>query len=254
MAIGGILRPSPAVSRWCPWYDRTVTVAAVLAADPVDLLERPAGGSRWLDRLVDTAWAGGALPILVVARDPRGILQELLEGQPARGAPVPTMALDVILAAALAAGREAVADLSGLLLWPAEMVWVGPETITSLIERHGRARRAVLRPAFQGQPGWPLLLPAAVADAFGARSAAPRPLGDEGPGRWEAALAPLLTGAEVRLVELGDPGTVVDGTIPLANLPPYQGPPEPGAPPPEWGEAVAGEMEAAEEPVEEPRP
>ena len=44
------------------------------------------------------------------------------------------------------------------------MTWVGPETITSLIEAHGTDRDTMLRPGWQGEAGWPVLLPLALLE------------------------------------------------------------------------------------------
>ena len=49
-----------------------------------------------------------------------------------------------------------VRDTTAVLLWPARMTWVGPETITSLIEAHGTDAERLLRPAWHGDPGWPV--------------------------------------------------------------------------------------------------
>ena len=54
-----------------------------------------------------------------------------------------------------------VRDTTAALLWPARMIWVGAETITSLIEAHGTDTGTVLRPSWQGDAGWPVLLPLA---------------------------------------------------------------------------------------------
>jgi hypothetical protein len=108
------------------------------------------------------------------------------------------------------------------------MTWIDPETVTSLIEAHGRAPDQVLRPQRAGRAGWPVLVPSVRADELLA-------VPDDG-GALEDLLATLAIGT----VELGDPGSVLGREVPLDDLPDYAGPPEPvGGPPPEWGAAAA---------------
>jgi hypothetical protein len=203
-----------------------VTVGAVvLAENPREALA-DAGGRVAARRIVDSAWAGGALPIIVVASDTDDQLAAALSGSPAalvdpgeeRGIGAWRAGID----AALVAVREA----SALLLWPGRMTWVDPETVTSLIEAHGRDGGAVIRPRRAGEVGWPALVPSAMI------AASP----DGGAAVLEAALA----GTGATAVELGDPGTVLGAEVSLESLPAYSGPPEPvGGPPPEWGAAAA---------------
>ena len=61
-------------------------------------------------------------------------------------------------------------DITAVLLWPGRMTWVGPETVTSLIETHGVEPGAMLRPGWQGETGWPVLLPLAALDHLRAHS------------------------------------------------------------------------------------
>ena len=113
-----------------------------------------------------------------------------------------------------------------MLLWPGRMTWADPETVTSLIEAHGRAPEALTRPRRAGESGWPVLLPTALIATVLA-----------GPG---GTLEDALAGSEAASVELGDPGSVMGREVALDDLPDYAGPPEPvGGPPPEWGAAAA---------------
>jgi hypothetical protein len=49
-----------------------------------------------------------------------------------------------------------------------------------------------------------------------------------------------------RALELGDPGTVIDGGTPRSALPPYEGPPEPAARHEhEWGAPAADQADDA---------
>ena len=124
-------------------------------------------------------------------------------------------------------------DTSAVLLWPARMTWVGPETITSLIEAHGTAGPAILRPAWHGDPGWPVLLPIVHLEAL--RAVAP----DRMPPLVIEDLVAALPG---RIIEVGDPGVVHDAETAPADLPSYEGPPDPPAGHThEWGADVTAE-------------
>lgn len=207
-----------------------MTVAAVITAeDGRDMLAEAAGRPA-VRRIVDSAWAGGALPIVVVADDTHGQVAEALTGTPARVVARGRTTLHEAIQEAAGVAREMVGRTDALLCWPATMTWVDPETVTSLIEGHGVWPTAVLRPGFQGRSGWPVLIP--VADL----AASPddgSPAGGHLPLRPEAR-------ERLREIETGDPGSVHDRHVLLDDLAPYEGPPEPvGGPPPDWGAAAA---------------
>ncbi|MFL5649870.1 MAG: NTP transferase domain-containing protein [Chloroflexota bacterium] len=212
-----------------------MTVAAVILAATTDGAIADTLGQPRVRRLVDLAWAGGALPIVVLAPDPDGVVVAALAGSEAvYGSPAPGESGPVgqmVRGAALAMGE--VHDTTGVLIWPARMVWVGPETITSLIEAHGPARDAVLRPAWHGEPGWPVLVPTAHLDA----------LRTIGPDRMPAdVIDQLVTSVPTRVVEMGDPGVTHDVDTLAADLPTYEGPPDPPAGHThEWGADVAAQ-------------
>jgi len=212
----------------------------ILAANADSALEDAAGVAR-VRRIADAAWAGGAMPIIVVADDPHGMVAAALAGAPVTlAAPAPVEDGPV---AQIARGVDvASAEISGTaaaLVWPARLCWVGPETVTSLIEAHGVDPDAILRPAYGDAAGWPALLPVAALPAF--RVLSPAALPDE--------LLTLLTtsrGVEFRLLDLGDPGTVIDGETARDDLPPYDGPTTPrGAHAHEWGAVAAATPEDA---------
>jgi hypothetical protein len=125
-----------------------------------------------------------------------------------------------------------VQETSGALIWPARMIWVGPETITSMIEAHGPAGDALLRPAFDGEPGWPVLLPLSRLAALRAVS----------PDRMPPFVVDDLvaSGMALNLFDLGDPGVTHDRDTARVDLPPYEGPTESAAGHThEWGAQVA---------------
>lgn len=200
-----------------------MTVAAViLAASPASALA-DADGLPGVRRIADSAWAGGATPIIVVSFDPDGAVATALAGSPVTLAePAPAEAGP---AAQMARGadvaRSEVVETDAFLVWPARMTWVGPETVTSLIETHGTATAAMLRPTWDGQAGWPVLVPVAHLDRLRAVS----------PERMPADIVDDLVagGAQQRLLELGDPGAVIDVATRQADLPSYVGPTDPPA-------------------------
>ena len=209
-----------------------MTVAAVILAGDPDSALRDVEGTPGARRLVDTAWAGGATPIVVVAADPDGAVAAALAGSPAVLAAPPAEGRRVgQMAHGFAVARAEVEDTAAALLWPARMGWVDAETVTSLIEAHGVDRAAVLRPAFRGSAGWPALVPTGHLGALRALDAGLEP---------EAAVEALLTVVGGRLIELGDPGTTHDLATPRSALPPFEGPPEPTAEHHhEWGSPAA---------------
>jgi CTP:molybdopterin cytidylyltransferase MocA len=222
-----------------------VTVAAVILAASVDSALADIEGLPRVRRLADGAWSGGATPIVVVAPDPdgavaaalAGALVTLAEPAPEAGGPVAQVVRGIEVAAGITSETDAA------LVWPARMVWVGPETITSLIEAHGSAPAAVLRPTFEGEAGWPVLVPTAELARLRA----------QGPERMPGDLIDGLVaaGAREERIDLGDPGATYDASVARADLPPYVGPPEPAAGHShEWGDAVAGHED---DPVEGPR-
>lgn len=205
-----------------------MTVAAVIVATDAEEALADAAGRPAVRRIVEAAWAGGAMPVVVVSPDPDGTVAETLAGSPARlEAPAGTGSVGDMALGARAAGR-AVVETDAVLVWPARYTWVDPETVTSLIEGHGAWPDRVIHPLRQGVRGWPVLIPVTlVADPDEPVEMAALPLSP-------AATAPHLD------VELGDPGTVWGRDVPLEALEPYDGPPGPvGGPPPEWGAAAA---------------
>jgi CTP:molybdopterin cytidylyltransferase MocA len=221
-----------------------VTVAAViLAASPGSALA-DADGLAAVRRIADVAWSGGATPIIVVASDPDGAVAAALAGSPVTLAePAP---IEVGPAGQMARGIEVAAatvrETTGALIWPAGMTWVGPETVTSLIEAHGRGAAALLVPTFEGETGWPFLLPLTSLTALRAIAATSMP---------PAIVEELGAGIEQRHFALGDPGVTHDRTTARADLPPYAGPSEPaGGHVHEWGAAIADDPD--EGPLEGP--
>ncbi len=115
------------------------------------------------------------------------------------------------------------------------MTWPDPETITSLIEAHGTDPGSVLRPEFDGQAGWPVLLPIGHLDRLRRLAA----------GRMPDELIDDL--AAVRR----DRPRTSTWAIPVRStrsrprgptLPPYRGPSEPASGHAhEWGESSADE-------------
>jgi CTP:molybdopterin cytidylyltransferase MocA len=210
-----------------------MTVAAVILAASVESALADAAGRPTVRRLVELAWAGGAVPIVVVAPDAEGQVAAALTGSgavlaepaPAEGGPVSQIARGIAVA------RDSVGETDAAIIWPERLVWADAETVTSLIQAHGMDEGTILRPTWRGQPGWPVLVPVVHAALLASVAA------DRMPDDILDDLVAL--GAPVRLIDLGDPGTTHDRATPRDALPEYEGPPGPVAPPPEWGAAAA---------------
>jgi CTP:molybdopterin cytidylyltransferase MocA len=218
-----------------------VTVAAIVLVPDVEAALSDADGASAIRRLCHSAWAGGALPIVVVVPPESSPLAPAITDLPVVIANAPTGVAPGVAWFALGfrAALTAVTETSAGLMWPFRHAWVDPETVTSLIEAHGAAPDQILRPAFRGQPGFPILVPAVLQSRLAAL-----------PGlHAEEAVASLVAeGAPLRVVELGDPGITHDIATPRAGLPGYQGPPEPATgPPPEWNADLAAQVERSAE-------
>jgi CTP:molybdopterin cytidylyltransferase MocA len=222
-----------------------VTVAAVALAATTQSALADADGLAAVRRIADVAWSGGAVPIIVVADDPEGRVAAALSGAPVTLAePGPTQGGPVAqIVRGIELTMDRVVETDGALVWPARIAWVGPETVTSLIEAHGVNPSAILRPAFEGERGWPALVP--VEHLARIRSVAPDRMPDDVLADVIAAGVPEL------LLELGDPGTTHDVSHARASLPPYVGPAEPaGGHVHEWGSVAASVSDEA--PLEGP--
>lgn len=216
-----------------------MTVAAViLAATPESALADVEGVPR-VRRLADVAWSGGAVPIIVVAADPSGAVAAALAGAPVSlVAPAPADAGPVgQIVLGIDAALAEVTGTRGAIVWPARSQWVDAESITSLIEAHGQHPGFLLRPTYQGEPGWPVLVPRSELERL-------RSLGtDRMP---DDLIEDLLTAGAVEWrIDLGDPGTTHDAFTARADLPPFLGPSGPASGHHEWGAAVAAGVNEA---------
>lgn len=208
-----------------------MTVGVVIVPGGVDEAVADASGRAAVRRIVDAAWAGGAMPIVVVQDDVDGHVAAVLVGSPALLVDDGGRSDRDAYRRGAEAAAASVRETSAVLLWPGRMTWADPETVTSLIEAHGGAPDSVQRPYRDGQPGWPVLLPVDRVEAI---------LQEPGASLDEV----LLSAADV-LLELGDPGSVLGNEVSLGELPDYLGPREPvGGPSPEWGAAAADAPEA----------
>jgi CTP:molybdopterin cytidylyltransferase MocA len=215
-----------------------MTVAAViLAASPASALA-DADGTPGARRLADVAWAGGATPVVVCSFDPDGrVAAALATAEVTLVDPVaPERGPVGQIVNGLEAACRLVTDTDAALVWPARVTWVDAETVTTLIATHGEDRTAVVRPAYRGEAGFPVLLPVAHLDSLRALAATRMP--DELLEDLEA------TGVPFRVVDTGDPGVTHDVSVARSDLPAYDGPPEPMETP-EWGSAVADQPDDA---------
>jgi CTP:molybdopterin cytidylyltransferase MocA len=221
-----------------------MTVAAVILAASPDSALADADGRPAVRRIADVAWAGGATPIVVVSFDPDGAVATALAGAPVtlaepapvESGPVGQMVRGIDVAIGL------VREIDAVLIWPARLTWVGPETVTSLVEASGVMAGELLRPEFDGAAGWPVLLPIEHLDIL--RGITP----DVMPNLIADRLAAVMPS---RMLTLGDPGATIDRSTPREALPPYDGPSEPAANHVhEWGAEVADEPDDG--PLEDP--
>lgn len=198
-----------------------MTVAAVILAASAELALVDADGTPAVRRIVDSAWAGGATPVVVVAHDPAGALAAalatteatLLDAGPSQAAPA------ALMGRGLAGAAELVGATTASLVWPVAMAWADAETVTTLIEAHGEDLSAILRPTWDGVAGWPALVPQGAAGQLAATA----------PGSRAADVIERLiaSGIRVRDIDAGDPGATHDVRVPRSDLPPYAGPPRP---------------------------
>ena len=212
-----------------------MTVAAVVIVPEPPAALAMADGEPALRRVAQAAWSGGALPTVVVAPEaPEDLRRAAADLGLTLTSPGPDEPRGIAwFVHGMRAAVAGVGETSAALLWPFRFVWVDPETVTSLVEAHGADPDAIVRATYGGQPGFPLLLPVALIDRLATLS---------GLHAEEAVQSLAAAGVDVRHLELGDPGIVLDISTARADLPLYQGPPEPaGGPPPEWNSALAAQ-------------
>lgn len=211
-----------------------MTVAAVILFARPESALADANGRVAARRMVESAWAGGATPIVVVALDPSGQLAAALAGSPAVLAePAPIEAGPVgQITRGMNVAAQHVTETDAALIWPGRMAWVDAETVTTLIEAHGAQRSAILRPRYGEVLGWPVLIPMELAPLLAAQATDTMP---------DNLLDDLVAaGATLSPIDTGDPGVAHDIATNFDALPDYQGPPEPAAgPAPDWGAAAA---------------
>ena len=210
-----------------------MTVAAILLFSTTESALADAARRPAVRRMVESAWAGGATPIVVVSSDEGGQVAAALAGSPAVLAePAPPAAGPVgQIVRGMRVASDQVRDTEGALVWPGRMVWVDAETVTTLIEASGVDRGALLQPRYEDEPGWPVLIPMDLLPRLAALDA----------GRLPRELVEDLAagGAELRLIDTGDPGAVHDSSTAIDSMPDFEGPPKPLTSPPEWGAAAA---------------
>ncbi|MEO6351053.1 MAG: NTP transferase domain-containing protein [Candidatus Limnocylindrales bacterium] len=211
-----------------------MTVAAVILFRDMAGALADAAGRVAVRRAVESAWAGGATPIVVVCLDSDGAVAAALAGSPAILAePAPVEAGPVgQMARGMSVAASSVTETEGALIWPGRMAWVDAETVTTLIEASGARRGSVLRPSYLGEVGWPALVPIEHVAALVAL----------GPDLMPDALMEQLfaTVASSAAIDTGDPGVVYDISTSMDALPEFEGPATPVAGhAPEWGAAAA---------------
>ncbi len=181
-----------------------MTVAAVILSATAEGALAERSGQPRVRRLADLAWSGGALPIVVVSPDPDGAVAAALAGSEAvvrRPGARRGRSASARWSAASSWPRPRFATRPRPCIWPARMTWVGPETITSLIEAHGTDRaRCCGRPGTASRAGRSSCRPHARCAAGGRRR----------PDAARRHRRPRRGRARPAIVELGDPGVIHD--------------------------------------------
>jgi CTP:molybdopterin cytidylyltransferase MocA len=219
-----------------------MTVAAIVLVPDAAAALSDADGEPAVRRVAHAAWSGGALPVVIVTDDGEGKVADAVAGlQVHLSMPGPDEPRGVAwLVHGLRAASSAVAETTAGFLWPARCAWIDPETVTSMVEAHGSAAGKIIRPAWQGQQGFPILVPVGLIDALLTR------IHLHG---YEAVEEMIASGAPNLILELGDPGIVYDLETPRSELPEYQGPPRPEAAATlEWNAELAAAAEVSAEP------
>ncbi len=177
-------------------------VAIILAAGEARRMAHPKalieheGGKSFLQSLASTFGKAGAMVLGVVGKDSEAVREQhpgldLVESERWQEGPL------LSVKAGLDAALESEADV--VLLHPVDMPALRASTLKSLLKMAGDSDE-LLRPEFEGAPGWPLVL---------SRSAAERLRAAEG-----QQLEPALAAMKVRRVPVKDPGVVVNINTP----------------------------------------
>ncbi len=168
MGVGGLLkdvgaRPVPRSRAGRPAAPRQ-TAAVVLAAGRSSrmaphnkLLVPGADGTPMVARVVDTALASRARPVLVVLGNQAAQVRRALAGREVRFVDAPDYAAG--LSASLRAGIAAVpAEAAGAIVCLGDMPLVAPEVFDALIATHDAEEgRGIVVPTWRGRPGNPVL-------------------------------------------------------------------------------------------------
>jgi CTP:molybdopterin cytidylyltransferase MocA len=217
-----------------------MTVAAIVLVPDRAVALSDADGEPAIRRVAHSAWSGGAMPIVIVSDDGGEELAAAVDGLPvtiSRPGPDEPRGVAWFLHG-LRAARSAVAEATAGLLWPARCAWVDPETVTSLVEMHGTAPDEVIRPAFSGQPGFPILVPMSLSEKLATRPDL---------RAYQVVEALIAGGVPARTPELGDPGIAFDIATPRDQLPGFDGPPAPAGVVAEWNAELAAQAQTSGE-------
>ncbi|HET7676591.1 MAG TPA: hypothetical protein VFK38_01950, partial [Candidatus Limnocylindrales bacterium] len=97
-----------------------MTVAAVILSATPEGAVREVAGRPLVRRLVESAWAGGAVPIVVVSADPDGAVAASLAGAPVTlASPAPQEAGPVAqIARGVDVARAEVSETDAAIVWP----------------------------------------------------------------------------------------------------------------------------------------
>jgi len=177
-------------------------VAIILAAGEARRMAHPKamieheGGKSFLQSLASTFGKAGCSVLAVVGKDSEAVREQhpgldMVEAERWQEGPLASVK------AGLEAALEAEADV--VLLHPVDMPALRASTLKSLLKMVGDTDE-LIRPEFEGAPGWPLVL---------SRAAVERLRNADG-----TQLEPALSGLKARRVPVKDPGVVVNINTP----------------------------------------
>lgn len=158
-------------------------------------LLRESGGAPLIRRTLDMVTQSGVEQRLVVVR--AGDADISAHARALGFAVIENPAADRGIGSSIACGVSAIGDADAVAIFLGDMPLIRPQTVRSLISLFKRGAAPVVRPAYDGAPGHPVIIARSYFDAL-------RKLGgDEGAAR-------LFRKTDIALVATDDEGVVAD--------------------------------------------
>jgi molybdenum cofactor cytidylyltransferase len=188
------------------YHGRFMIPGVILAAGASSRMGRPkallpAGGASFLRRLVETLRIGGISRIAVVIRPEA--LDVAAEALASGAEPVINLHPDEGQLSSLVAGLSAVESetTTAALVTLVDVPLIRPETIATLLSRVPQADAPIVRAAYQGRHGHPVIYSRAIFDALRA-------------GDRDAGAKSVMRAYNVEDVSVDDPAVVEDVDTP----------------------------------------